>query len=220
MKKYIFPLAFITLFAVSCSNVGNKAETKDAVAVTEVEKTSENTFSAVSAQSHITWRGTHLGGVQPRFGKVLLKNADISIAGKTVQSAKITIDMPTITVENFSEEEAEMKNKLTGHLASGDFFKTETYPTSTFELTGIEATQGEYNSKVTGNLTILDKTKNITFNANITVSDSGVKVKSENFAVDRRDWGITYNVEGTEGVPVDYLIANDVGFSIDVEVTK
>ena len=32
----------------------------------------------------------------------------------------------------------------------------------------------------------------------------------------RTDCGLVYNTEGTEGVPVDYLISNDIGFTIDV----
>jgi polyisoprenoid-binding protein YceI len=73
---------------------------------------------------------------------------------------------------------------------------------------------------LTGNLTIMDITKSITFKANVSVSDANISVKSEDFAVNRTDWNLTYNTEGTAGVPVDYLIANDVGFTIDVTLNK
>ncbi|MDA3882878.1 MAG: hypothetical protein PF481_06315, partial [Bacteroidales bacterium] len=59
-----------------------------------------------------------------------------------------------------------------------------------------------------------------TFLANVFVADSSVSIASEDFSVDRRKWGLNYNTEGTKGVPVDYLIANDVGFTIYVTVTK
>ena len=129
------------------------------------------------------------------------------------------MDMASLTVENFPEGAAE-KGKLTGHLQSGDFFNIEKYPTSKFVLTKREGTAGEYNSRITGNLTMLDVTKSITFIANVKVSENEVSVKSEDFKINRTDWGLSYNTEGTAGVPVDYLIANDIGFTIDVTITK
>lgn len=129
------------------------------------------------------------------------------------------MDMASITVESFGDD-AESAGKLTGHLQNADFFNVEAHPTATFELTGIESAEGEFNSTITGNLAIMDSTKSITFNANVNVSDAEVSINSEDFAVDRRDWGIVYNVEGTEGVPVDYIVANDMGFTINVVLTK
>jgi polyisoprenoid-binding protein YceI len=87
-------------------------------------------------------------------------------------------------------------------------------------MTDIESTDGDYNSNVTGNLTIMKSTKSITFSANVEVTDNGVSFISENFIVDRADWNLTYNVEGTEGVPTDYIISNDLGFTIGVMVQK
>jgi polyisoprenoid-binding protein YceI len=84
----------------------------------------------------------------------------------------------------------------------------------------IAATEGDFNSAITGNLAILDSTKSITFNANVNVSEVEVSIISEDFAVDRRDWGIVYHVEGTEGVPIDYIVANDMGFTINVVLSK
>ena len=81
-------------------------------------------------------------------------------------------------------------------------------------------TTGDFNTKVEGNLTIMGQTKSIVFSANIEVSDMGVSINSENFSIDRRDWGLTYHIEGSEGVPVDYLITNDIGFTIKVALTK
>ena len=52
------------------------------------------------------------------------------------------------------------------------------------------------------------------------VSDKEVSIKSEKFSIDRRDWGLTYNMEGTAGVPAEYLIDNRVEFKIDLMVTR
>jgi len=218
MKRVILALFAAGALVSSCSNNGNQVEATDAENVEVNKEETTVTYGTVKAESSVAWRASHLGGVQPRFGKIFAKSAELLINDGKVANATIEMDMGSFTVENF--EDAESKAKLEGHLKNDDFFKVEQFPTSKFELTGIKAAEGDFNSEVTGNLTILDATKSISFKANVTVSDAEVSIKSEDFAVNRTDWGLTYNVEGTEGVPADYLIANDIGFTIDVTVTK
>lgn len=214
MKQTILMLTVIAAMMSSCADNGKKAETKDAEKVEISKNETTVIYSQVDQASFLDWRASHLGGVQPRYGKVYVKTAEILVNNDQITNASIEIDMTTFTVENFEDEDS--KNKLTGHLQSDDFFQISTYPISKFELTNIEASEGDFNAKVTGNLTILDVTKSITFNANIAVSADEVSIKSEDFVVNRTDWGLVYNTEGTEGVPVDYLISNDIGFTIDV----
>ena len=219
MNKIIIPIITLSLLIMSCGDMGKKAETKAAEEVKIVKSESTVTYSNVEAGSNLDWRAAHLGGVQPRFGKVSLKEGSVQVNDGKVSNASIVVDLTSLTVENF-EEGSEQKAQLTGHLLTGDFFDTQQYPTAQFDLTSMEAGANEFNSKVTGNLTIKDVTKSITFNANVNVSDDRVSIQSEDFSIDRTDWGLTYNVEGTAGVPVNYLIANDVGFTINVNLTK
>lgn len=214
MKQTILMLTVVAAMMSSCATNGKKAETKDAEKVEISKNETTVIYSKVDQASFLDWRASHLGGVQPRYGKVYVKTAEILVNNDQITNASIEIDMTTFTVENFEDEDS--KNKLTGHLQSDDFFQISTYPISKFELTNIEAAEGDYNAIVTGNLTILDVTKSITFNANVAVSSDEVSIKSEDFVVNRTDWGLVYNTEGTEGVPVDYLISNDIGFTIDV----
>lgn len=218
MKNNIFIFILGLLVMVSCTNNGTEAETGDAEEV-EVNK-SESTiaYTTIAEGSNLEWRASHLAGTQPRNGKVLLDSIEVLVSEGKVTNVSVLVDMSTLAAENF--EDAAQNKKLTDHLKSADFFEVEKYPTSKFEVTSVESIEGDYNSKVTGNLTILDATKSITFSANINVSDSEVSIKSEDFSVDRTLWGLEYNVEGTEGVPVDYLIANEVGFTINVTVKK
>lgn len=203
----------------ACSS-DNQATTGEAEKVEVVTTNETVTLGTVKEGSAVAWRAAHLGGVQPRNGRVFLQSAEVLVEGGSVKNATVVMDMKAVTVENFPEGAPEIA-KLTQHLLSADFFNTDQYPTAKFELTKIEANEGgDYNSKVTGNLTILDVAKSVTFNANVTASDSEVAIKSEDFSVDRTNWGLSYNTEGTAGVPVDYLIANDIGFTIDVTVTK
>lgn len=203
----------------SCSNNGSKAETKEAQDVEVVKTNATVIFKSVKDGSFISWRATHLGGVQPRFGKIYFKDANFLVNNGTLTNASVVMNMSTLTVESFPEG-AEEIGKLTGHLLSPDFFNIEKYPTSIFELTNLKETAGDYNSMVTGNLTILGISKSITFNANVNVSENEISIISEDFLINRTDWSLTYNTEGTAGVSVDYIISNDIGFAINVILTK
>lgn len=219
MKNLLLSIMVIGALLTSCANSGNKAKTEDAQEVKDATTESTTLFNTVKEGSYLDWRASHLGGAQPRYGKVFIKETAVSVTNGKIVNATVIIDMASLTVESFPEGAEEIA-KLKGHLQSADFFNVENYPTSKFELTSIEQTEGEYNSIVTGNLTIMETTKSITFNANINVSEEAVSIESEDFSVDRRDWDLTYNVEGSKGVPVDYLIANSIGFTIHATVTK
>ncbi len=218
MNKVLIAMMLIAGLT-ACSDMGKKAETGEAQKV-ETKKTVETViYTKVLEGSQMDWRAAHLGGLEPRFGKVFLSNAEVMVTGGQLTNAKAVIDMNSFTVENFGDDE-KSTNDLTGHLKSGDFFNVAENPTSTFELTKVEAAKGDYNSTLTGNLTIMGTTKSIAFNGNVSISETEVSIKSEDFSVDRKDWGLVYNVEGTEGVPANYIIADDLGFTIDIKVSK
>jgi len=219
MKKTTLVVLVFGALLASCSDSGKKVEASAAETVETVQTETTVEYTTIKEGSYLDWRASHLGGVEPRFGKMYAKSASILVNNGVVSNAAIEVDMNTLTVENFGDD-AETTAKLTGHLLSPDLFNTEVYPTSKFELTSIaEGTEG-FNSSVTGNLTILDVTKSITFNANVTVSETEVSVVSEDFAITRQDWGIIYHTEGDEGVPAEYVIANDIGFTINVVIVK
>lgn len=219
MKKMILSIFVMGLIISSCGNNGKKVETKDAEKVSVVNTQQTTTLETFGNDSFVNWRASHLGGVQPRYGKVFIKDVTFLVNNGILSNATVAMDLASLTVENFPEGAEEIA-KLKGHLQSPDFFNIEKYPTSKFELTQIQKTSGAFNSKITGNLTISGITKSIAFNANVDISENKVSIKSEDFSINRADWNLTYNAEGTEGVPVDYLISNDIGFTINVSATK
>jgi polyisoprenoid-binding protein YceI len=218
MKKLIISVFALGALLSSCAESGKKAETTDAKEVEVVQTETTTEFKTIKDGSHLTWKAAHLGGVNERFGKVSLSEGQVLVNNGKVSNANFVIDLGSLTVESI--EEKEQSDKLAGHLKSGDFFNIEKFPTAKFELTSIDEVEGDFNAKVTGNLTISGVSKSITFNTNITESESEISIKSEDFVVDRKDWGLTYHAEGSEGVPTDYLIADDIGFTIDVTLTK
>ena len=219
MKNVVLMLFVFAIAMSSCSNNGKKAETKDAEKVTIVKNEKTNDFNKIKSGSVVKWRASHLGGTNKRFGNVFLKNASLLVNEGKLSNATINIDMATVTVESFPQGSDE-KRDLTKHLKSNDFFNAQQFPISKFELTKVKGIEGDFNSDVTGNLTIKNVTKSITFKANINIDDNAVSIKSEDFSVDRTDWNLKYHIKGSPGVPVNYLISDDIGFTIDVTVTR
>ena len=219
MKTTTLVVLAFSAFLVSCSDNGKQVEAGDAKEVETVQTETTVTYNIIKEGSYLDWRASHMGGVEPRFGKMYAQSANVLVNNGEVSNATIVVDMNTMTVENFGDD-IESAAKLSGHLLSADLFNTEVHPTAKFELTDIAKGSGDYNSSVTGNLTILGNSKSITFNANVSITEDEISVKSEDFAITRQDWGIVYNSEGDEGVPAEYIIASDIGFTINVTIAK
>ena len=215
MKKFILPALLAVAVMTSCGS--DAVEATDAKEVEEVAITA--TYSTLGDHNHVDWKAWHLAKTGERSGSVMLTSAEASVNEGMLAGGKFVLDIAGLTVTNFGDDTAQ-NEKLRGHLTNEDFFLTDSFPTATFEITSVDTMAGDFNSKINGNLTIKGITKNISFNANVDITDDAVALTSETFEVNREDWGLTYNAEGTAGVPVDYLIANEIAFTIHANVTK
>jgi polyisoprenoid-binding protein YceI len=137
---------------------------------------------------------THEGGFRKVTGSVAVPDSDLTKA-----AIDITIDMTS----TYSDDE-----KLTGHLASPDFFDVAQYPTSTFKSTAIAKTADGY--LVTGDLTLHGVTQSINFPAEITLNANELTAKTE-FSLNRKLFKIEY-----PGKPDD-LIRDEVVILFDLK---
>ncbi len=191
MKNFskILSLIVVTgLFAACGGPQGEKALTGDAQAVSVMS--GDVTLNADLETSIIEWEGakptgTHNGTIELLEGQLFLDEGNV-VGGKFV------IDMNSIVVLDLTDPD--MNGKLLGHLKSADFFETETYPIATFEITSVEVLQGNpaATHNITGNLSMKDVTKSVTFPATVNVSDNGVTATSATFLIDRTQWNVQY----------------------------
>ena len=131
--------------------------------------------------------GKHDGGFKKLDGTVTLKGADPA-------TARIEVTIHTDSMWSDAEP------KLTNHLKSPDFFDVKTHPKATFVSSSVEPLPGKTNVyKVTGDLTLLGKKKEISFPAEITAEGGALKLKSE-FKINRMDFGMTYGKGKVDGV--------------------
>lgn len=223
MKKIsVLVLVGIGLLAASC----NKAKTDTSVATEQtVAESKGEKLTVDTATSVVNWKAFHKGGFAPRWGTLNVKSGDISIEGGQVTAGNFNIDMTSIKVDPASVTEADKKPAdLEAHLKNPDFFNVEKNPVSDFKITSVtdlaEAPQDAIagaNKTVSGNLTLLGKTMNVTFPAKVDVADNTAAIQAK-FTVNRADWGIKFGT--TEANPAEWMISKDIEIAIDVKAKK
>lgn len=223
MKKMFLAASIVGLVLTACKSE-KKVEAQEAQETTEVTATAVD-YKADNTATVIHWKGSHLGGLVPHNGTVKIKEGTVTIENNKIVGGKFNIDFATLTNEDLAED-PETQAKLMGHIKSADILNLEKFPSASFEITAVEANEGDFNSKVTGNLTFLGAKKSITFPANVTVKDNQVTLNSDSFIIDRTQWGLAYgSVSEEEAAKMDEkakskVISNDVEFKVNVIANK
>lgn len=210
--KNLFNLLLLTSlvgFFVSCQNAPKGEKVVAEAAKKVVPKMATKTYKVDGAASKVSWSGskatgTHTGTLNVTSGNVDTKD------GKVV-GGTFNIDMNSLACTDL--EAGKGKEKLEGHLKSPDFFNVAANPTSTFTITNVN------NGNVTGNLTMMGVTKSITFPATIGMSDSGVTVSSNDFTINRTDFGMKYGSASFFDNLKDKAINDKVGLKIQLKAS-
>lgn len=227
MKKVLLSLSAIGLITLA------SCEKKDAVAVNdaaEVAVASEQSanYSVDTSVSNVEWRGYKIyegeTEEQGHHGTIKIKSGDIQVEDNQIVSGNFVIDATTIESMDLVDS-PEDKAKLEGHLKSADFLDVETYPAPTFQITGVNPIEGEYNTEISGNLKMREVEKNITFKANVGVDNDVMTISSEEFTINRQDFGITF--EGGGGAVIKdnvslrvNVTANQTGATTETEILE
>ncbi len=232
-KTSLFLLAgFVLAMTVSCSQapkadkVTGKAPKKSMASTTAPSTTAatapitegEVTLAVNTAKSLIKWIGTKPTG--QHNGTIQIKDGTFELSDGNIKSGSFEIDMTSVAAVDMDEEN---NGKLAGHLKNADFFDVEKYPTAKFELTGIEKYKASEKEEekpllagathiVEGNLTIKDKTKNISFPAIVSITPASLGAAT-NFNIDRTDWGLTYGSDKSLG---DRFIRPEVNLNFEL----
>lgn len=186
------------LFLTSCDNPA------DATTDATVSESKEAAIASDSATSYvftpesvIKFTGSKVTG--SHSGNFKSFTGGFKLADGEPVSGQFTIDMKSLTSDN---------EKFTAHLLNEDFFNVPKYPESKFVVTSFEK-KGEDAYEVSGNLTMLETTKNISFPAKVNQTDDKVMLSST-FDIPRKDWGVVY-----AGKPDD-LIRNEVVIELNL----
>lgn len=160
--------------------------------------------SLTPANSKVMFVGIHTGDKpDPRtcgFGD-FTGEAVFAEDGKTLNS--IVIEMKVESIYTFN-------NNLTQHLLSGDFFDSREYPTAKFESTKVEIGP-DGKGTVTGKLTMMKGTEEVSLPVTMTHSDAGFTLNGE-VTIDRAKFGMD---KMTEKVSKDVAVSFVLGEKTD-----
>jgi polyisoprenoid-binding protein YceI len=172
-----------------------------------------STWKIDHAHSHIEFKIKHLvvttlGGHFNKF------DATAETSNDDFTDAKITFeaDIDSITTGNEQRD---------GHLKSDDFFNAATYPKLTFVSTSLKKIDTE-NYKLTGNLTIRDKTLPVSLDVvygGTTKNAYGHTIAGFelNGKINRKDFGLKWSFTTEAG---NVVVSDEVRLVIGVEMVK
>lgn len=216
MKKIVLNVAlvaFIGIGAISCKNKENSAEVNEAQEVAETS--AATTYTLDTDASVIDWKGSKPTGTHN--GTVQLAEGSVEVKDNSVAAGSFVIDMTSITDLDL---EGDMRENLEAHLKGtvegkeGDFFNVTKYPTASFEITSINETEGK--TMVSGNLTMKEKTHNVTFPATISMNGNTMELKSETFSIDRTLWDVNFGSKSVFDNLGDKFISDEIELTISV----
>lgn len=179
----------------------------DSTTTVDVPGYKSGTWVLDPSHSEVTFSLRHMmiSKVRGEFG---LKSATITAPANPLE-ATVTASVDAASISTNDENRD-------NHLRSADFFDVETYPTMTFKATQIT------DDEITGDLTIKDVTKPVTFSYDFNgvatdpwgATRAGFEASGE---INRNDFGMTFNA------PLDgggVLISEKIKINLDLEFTK
>lgn len=178
------------------------------------------TYNVDTAKSWIKFTGNGVGKNHP--GTFKLSYGTVAVNKDSISGGTFLINVRSMQMEQKGKD---IEGKLRPHLLSGDFFDAEKFGTAKFEITNVLPWKPKDNEKslveganfeISGNLTIKDVTKNITFPARVDLDGNDLKAKA-NFDIDRRQWQMNYGNDKTLG---DKFISETVNIELHVEALK
>lgn len=223
MKKIALSLAVVSAVVLSsCNNTTTQKKVEEGVEqmetmVSEIKKEiTENTYKVANG-SVVEWVGAKPTG--KHNGTVTVTEGEVSVDNGAITSGEFTLDMNTITVLDLpagdGKEDLENHLKGTGKEDAQDhFFNVKQFPKSTFVFKSFDGTN------LTGNLTIKGKTKEVSFPATVTVTDSEVSIVSSSFKINRVDFGVNYGSKSVFDNLKDKFINDDIELVVKVKATK
>lgn len=207
--------AVIALLAACNSPKGDSAEASDKQTVSNTSGTSYT----LDTTSTIRWAASKPTATHE--GNFKVSEGTFTVNDNNLTSGTFTINVASLLVTDLKP--ADGKEKLEGHLKSPDFFDVAKYPNAKFEITSVAPyTSDSANPSkdathlVSGNLTLRDSTKNISFPAKVTIDAQSLSAKAD-FNIDRTMWGMNYKGPGN---PQDWFISKQVNLKLDISASK
>jgi polyisoprenoid-binding protein YceI len=136
--------------------------------------------------STIRWKGTGLGSRDSSAGTVNIESGLLVIRHEKLTSGTFTIDMRSLALAG-APTVVPAGRRIGERLHVAEILNVVRHPRAVFKST--DATRaGPSRWRVTGDLTMNDVTRPITFDADVAWPETGHMVATSTFTIDRREW--------------------------------
>ncbi len=221
-KLFQMPIVVFTA-AILFTACADAPKGDEATVTTEKEVTASSagqSFTVDTTASFIRFVGNGVGKNHP--GTFRLSTGALAAKDGIVTGGQFTINMASMQIE----EQGDMfQTKLKGHLQSADFFDVGKWGTAKFEITDVKpytaagsdsSVVAGANYTVSGNFTLKDSTKNLTFPAKIDLTGNAITALA-NFDIDRTQWGMRYGNDKSLG---DKFISETVNLQLNLKAAQ
>lgn len=213
MKSFIICLVSISvLFACGTENkevvinsIAQDLESTKAATDTIIEQTMFKVTN--DSSSVLKWTGSTF--IKSHFGTVNFEGALGIFEGKLV-SGDLTFDMNTINTEDLNGGK---KQKLDDHLKGEDFFDVEKFSKAYLKIKNYDG------KNITGDLTIKEVTKEISFPAILEITQNSIIGKAD-FTINRTEYGIIYSSGNFFDLAKDRIISDNITFNVSIKAIK
>jgi polyisoprenoid-binding protein YceI len=174
-------------------------------------------YSFNKSESTLYWEGSKPGG--KHFGTIEVINGTAVTDGDRIVSGTFEIDMKTIRNDDIKSEGS--RTRFLNHLESEDFFHVEKYPTSTFKITAVESAPGNDGMQmIKGHLTIRGNTNEVSFPAEISLTDRMIRAKTGEIRLDRTAWDVNHKSKSVFAGLKDSFIDDEFIVKLDVYLNR
>lgn len=220
-KRVINSMLILAIAATAFSCKGDKkTETSEAKETTESSEIA-NTYNVDVEQSKINWVGSK--PAEKHNGTISLSKSTLKANEEGLVGGDIVIDMTTIDVQDLEgQDKKDLENHLMGYSNGKEdhFFNATKYPEANFEVTGMETVESQ--TMLSGNLTLKDTTKNITFPVQVSMNEAenSIVLTSEEVVLDRTEWGIKFMSKSFIENLGDNFVSDEMKISFDLKAFK
>lgn len=222
MLKQVLSLTVVAAIIMASCNDAPKSDAAATGEKQEAAAVSGSSFNIDTTTTSLEWHTAHKGGVDPHTGSLAITSGTLAVDSTGLTGGSFVVSTASIKDKDLTD--TAKRAQLEGHLKSPDFFDVAKYPTAKFEITKVEAydsTKGPSllagaTHLISGNLTLKDSTKNVTFPAKVTITADAVEAQA-NFNIDRTIWGMNYKGPNN---PQDWMIQKEVNLKLDLKAKK
>lgn len=201
MKLQLFSAtALVALTLASCGG-GSTADETPSADSTASAQAMEKGYVLDLAASKLTWKGVMIG-VKYHEGSMVFKEGKFIAKGGELVSGTFVVDMRSMVPLDTNYNKDYTKEKLTGHLASADFFAVDSFPEARFEVAS-----GSGNT-ATGKLTVRGRTHAETVTDIVISEENGMANATGKLVFNRQKYGVSW------ANPMKDMVLSD-----DIEIT-